>query len=81
MYLEKHMLMVRYRSSTFQGYGLKPDEFLFQQRIIKEAVYELGHAFGLRRCKNKMCVMRFSNSLADTDIKEEIFCKRCKTLL
>jgi archaemetzincin len=62
-------------------YGLKADNFLFHQRIIKEAVHELGHAFGIRHCENKRCVMHFSNSLADTDIKAKNFCKRCKTLL
>jgi archaemetzincin len=61
-------------------YGLKADELLFQQRIIKEAVHELGHAFGIRHCENKICVMHFSNSLADTDFKAKNFCKRCKTL-
>jgi archaemetzincin len=25
---------------------------LFEQRVIKEAVHELGHAFGLTHCKN-----------------------------
>jgi len=62
-------------------YGIKADNFLFHQRIIKEAVHELGHAFGIRHCENKRCVMHFSNSLADTDIKAKNFCKRCNTLL
>ena len=49
-------------------YGLKPDEPLFFQRLVKEAVHELGHAFGLNHCKNIKCVMHFSNSLSDTAI-------------
>jgi len=36
------------------------------QRVIKEAVHELGHAFGLTHCENSKCVMHFSNSLQDT---------------
>lgn len=28
-------------------YGLLPDPGLFQQRIVKEGVHELGHVFGL----------------------------------
>jgi archaemetzincin len=60
-------------------YGLKPDEPLFHQRIIKEAVHELGHAFGLEHCNNQMCVMHFSNSLTDTDIKQNSFCDICRT--
>ena len=62
-------------------YGLKPDESLFYQRIVKEAVHELGHAFGLNHCKNIKCVMHFSNSLSDTDIKTSQFCKVCKALI
>jgi archaemetzincin len=62
-------------------YGLKPDESLFYQRIVKEAVHELGHGFGLNHCKNIKCVMHFSNSLTDTDIKSSHFCIVCKGLI
>ena len=62
-------------------YGLKPDESLFYQRIVKEAVHELGHGFGLNHCKNIKCVMHFSNSLSDTDIKSNHFCIVCKGLI
>lgn len=56
-------------------------EDTFQSRIIKEAVHELGHLFGLPHCTNPKCVMRFSNSLADTDRKGETFCTECKEKL
>jgi archaemetzincin len=59
-------------------YGLKPDKSLFYQRIVKEAVHELGHAFGLNHCENIKCVMYFSNSLSDTDIKTNHLCNVCK---
>jgi archaemetzincin len=62
-------------------YGLKADEYLFHQRIVKEAVHELGHAFGLNHCGNTRCVMHFSNSLSDTDIKESHFCNVCKCII
>jgi archaemetzincin len=54
---------------------------LFEQRVIKEAVHELGHAFGLRHCENSKCVMHFSNSLQDTDFKDHKFCERCNKIL
>jgi archaemetzincin len=60
-------------------YGLKPDKSLFHQRIVKEAVHELGHIFGMEHCNNQMCVMHFSNSLLDTDIKQNRFCDICRT--
>jgi archaemetzincin len=51
------------------------DEFL--ARVTKEAVHELGHTFGLEHCNNRRCVMAFSNSLEDTDRKEQTFCPAC----
>jgi len=47
-----------------------------EERILKEAIHELGHTFGLKHCYNN-CVMRFSNSLADTDKKPTKFCASC----
>jgi archaemetzincin len=62
-------------------YGLKPDESLFYQRIVKEAVHELGHSSGLGHCKNIKCVMHFSNSLSDTDIKTNHLRNMCRGYL
>ena len=59
-------------------YGLAPDEALFLERATKEIVHELGHTFGLGHCPNNKCVMHFSNSLADTDVKEAHFCSKCR---
>lgn len=62
-------------------YGLPPDEDLFRGRVVKEAVHELGHTFGLEHCPDPGCVMRFSNSLADTDRKGGDFCASCRGAL
>jgi archaemetzincin len=58
-------------------YGGHDDEELFLARVTKEAVHELGHTFGLQHCTNRRCVMAFSNSLEDTDRKEQTFCSAC----
>jgi archaemetzincin len=58
-------------------YGLQDDHRLFLERAGKEAVHELGHIFHLKHCTERGCVMFFSNSLADTDSKEDKFCHRC----
>lgn len=58
-------------------YGEPTDRRIYQHRIIKEAVHEIGHTLGLEHCSDKLCVMYFSNSLRDTDIKGDWFCERC----
>lgn len=58
-------------------YGFKKDHGLFLQRTVKEALHELGHVFGLYHCSN-LCVMRFSNTLNDTDQKPDDYCIDCK---
>jgi archaemetzincin len=62
-------------------YGQTSDVGLFQQRIIKETVHELGHLFRLSHCEKCRCVMHFSNSLKDTDFKDYNFCDRCIAML
>ena len=59
-------------------YGLKPDNELFYERMVKESVHELGHVFGFSHCRNLRCVMHFSNALNDTDYKMRCFCGTCR---
>jgi archaemetzincin len=59
-------------------YGAEKNEQLFLQRVVKEAVHELGHAFGLGHCPIHRCVMHFSNSILDTDAKAKDFCQKCR---
>jgi len=58
-------------------YDEPPDTGLLLSRMLKEAVHELGHTFGLNHCSNSECVMYFSNSIVDTDTKGSAFCDRC----
>ncbi|MHC4322077.1 MAG: archaemetzincin family Zn-dependent metalloprotease [Planctomycetota bacterium] len=62
-------------------YGLPKNESLFLSRTLKEAIHELGHTYQLSHCQNPKCIMHFSNSLRDTDIKEPGFCNTCKLKL
>jgi len=56
-------------------------EKLLAERSLKEAVHELGHTLGLGHCDDVKCVMHFSNSLIDTDVKGCYFCSRCRPKL
>jgi archaemetzincin len=58
-------------------YSLEPNSTLFYERLVKEAIHELGHAYGLAHCKNPRCVMHFSISLDYVDTKERSFCQGC----
>jgi archaemetzincin len=62
-------------------YHLPEDRPLFRQRVLTEAVHELGHTYRLGHCPNPRCVMFFSNSLTDTDRKGSTFCQECKRKL
>jgi archaemetzincin len=59
-------------------YGMAEDPPLFRQRVLTEAVHELGHTWGLTHCPDPHCVMHFSNTLHDTDLKGATFCRRCQ---
>lgn len=47
---------------------------------IKESVHECGHIFGLEHCSN-LCVMQYSNSLAEAMQKPSTLCNACQLKL
>jgi archaemetzincin len=58
-------------------YGLPADPDLLFDRLVKEAVHELGHTFHLLHCADGRCVMASSTSAEQIDLKGERFCDRC----
>ncbi len=58
-----------------------PNPERFFDRVVKEAVHELGHLLGLPHCPSSNCVMRFSNTLTHTDRKSRSLCTRCRRRL
>lgn len=79
--LENRAALMSVHRLRQQFYGLPADERLFYERCEKEAVHELGHAFGLVHCKNFECVMHFSNSIEQVDLKTNSLCRSCIELL
>jgi archaemetzincin len=59
-------------------YGLPPDRELFRQRLIKEAVHELGHTLNLTHCEDYRCVMASSHAVEWIDLKESALCRSCR---
>jgi len=76
------------RVSIISLYLLRPENSgpgdersILYDRAEKEAVHELGHNLGMGHCTDPSCVMHFSNSLIDTDVKKPYFCSRCRPKL
>jgi len=53
----------------------------FRCRMLKEAIHELGHTFGLRHCRDAGCVMHYCRSVSEVDRKSSQFCRYCAVLL
>jgi len=58
-------------------YGMPHDPELLQDRLLKEALHELGHTLGLRHCPDYLCVMSASHSADRIDLKQAEFCPSC----
>ncbi|MGA2460990.1 MAG: archaemetzincin family Zn-dependent metalloprotease [Candidatus Bathyarchaeia archaeon] len=54
---------------------------LYAERMVKEAVHEVGHTLGLNHCQDELCVMHLSESLEDTDMKGSSLCGKCQQAL
>jgi archaemetzincin len=59
-------------------YGLPPDLELYQQRVIKESVHEVGHTLSLTHCQDYSCAMAPSHAVEWIDLKEGTLCASCR---
>ena len=62
-------------------YGLPPDPGLLRERLVKEAVHELGHTLGLRHCGAWHCAMASTHAIETLDVKNTEFCPACRRQL
>jgi archaemetzincin len=59
-------------------YGLPENREVTTDRLLKEAVHELGHTFGLIHCLQAKCVMNSSTYVENIDQKSAEFCSSCQ---
>src|SRR5579864_8521099 len=71
--------------STFrlrqEFYGLDADDVLLSQRLLKEAVHELGHTLHLHHCQDYRCAMASAHAVEWIDLRDSGFCHSCRVLL
>jgi len=62
-------------------YDQRPNPIVLRDRAVKEVIHEIGHYLGLGHCHHNWCVMSFSPSVKDVDVKKKYFCNECKIRL
>lgn len=77
--LEGHCALISLHRLRQEFYGLPPDPRLLEERLLKEAVHELGHTLTLRHCDDYRCVMAPSHSVEWVDLKNAGFCPACRS--
>ena len=69
--------LVSYHRLRQDFYGLPEDVDLLANRLLVEAVHELGHTLRLTHCHDYRCVMAPSHAVEWIDIKDSGFCADC----
>jgi len=61
-----------------EHYGLPPNPEVLRARLLKEALHELGHTFGLRHCQDWRCALASTHAVERLDLKETRYCDACR---
>lgn len=79
----KASVVSTYRLSTSSdgGFSQRSSSEIFADRVRKEVVHEVGHTLGLEHCDNHRCVMSFSPTVREVDVKEQNLCGTCQRTL
>jgi archaemetzincin len=59
-------------------YGLPQDTEVLQERLLKEAVHEIGHTLDLTHCDDYQCAMAPSHAVEWIDLKQSTLCGACR---
>lgn len=71
----------RLQTSADGGLAANSGREVFSDRVRKEVIHEIGHTLGLEHCDNKRCVMNFSPTVREVDVKEQYLCGSCSRLV
>jgi len=69
--------VVSYHRLRQEFYGLPADVDVLANRLLIEAVHELGHTVRLTHCHDYRCAMAPSHAVEWIDIKDSGFCEDC----
>jgi archaemetzincin len=62
-------------------YGMAPNQEIFMERTVKEALHETGHTFGLVHCSDQRCAMSLATNVRQIDGKNGAWCATCAARL
>lgn len=69
--------VVSYHRLRQEFYGLPEDLDLLADRLLVEAVHELGHTLRLTHCDDYRCAMAPSHAVEWIDLKDSGYCDSC----
>jgi archaemetzincin len=79
-HLEGHCAVVSFHRLRQEFYGLPGDSALLEERLVKEAIHEVGHTLGLHHCEDYECVMASSHAVEWLDMKYREICDHCRAV-
>jgi archaemetzincin len=71
----------RLRTAADGGRLDRSEDDVFGERVRKEVVHEIGHTLGLEHCDDENCVMNFSPTVREVDVKNQQLCSDCSALV
>jgi archaemetzincin len=69
--------IISYHRLRQEFYGLPEDLDLLANRLLIEAVHEIGHTLRLTHCADYHCAMAASHAVEWIDIKDSGYCESC----
>ncbi len=79
--LEGRVSIVSVARLRQEFYTLPANRVLALARLLKEALHELGHTFGLTHCIERGCPMSLATNIQQLDLKGSDFCNSCSILV